>query len=147
AVEGGNSGVPLVDLEGRVHGIITMKSAVTENLGFAVPITPTKPLLAKPNPVAMAKWLTIGALDPEDWQTLLGSRWRQRAGRIIVEGYGFGFGGRSLCLSKRPAPEVPFELQVTVKLDDEAGAAGLVFHADGGGKHYGFYPTRGGRRL
>jgi regulator of sirC expression with transglutaminase-like and TPR domain len=146
-VERGNSGGPLVDLDGRVHGIITMKSAITENLGFAVPINSLKPLLAKPNPVAMAKWLTIGALDPDDWQTLLGARWRQRAGRIAVEGYGFGFGGRSLCLSKRPVPELPFELQVTVKLDDESGAAGLVFQADGGDKHYGFYPTGGGLRL
>src|SRR5262249_2137597 len=33
------------------------------------------------------------------------------------------------------------------KLDDEAGAAGLVFHADGGDRHYGFYPTGGQLRL
>jgi len=32
---------------------------------------------------------------------------------------------------------------VTVKLDNEAGAAGLVFHADGGDRHYGFYPSGG----
>src|SRR5262249_143513 len=35
----------------------------------------------------------------------------------------------------------------TVKLDDESGAAGLVFHADGGNKHYGFYPSAGQLRL
>ena len=34
-----------------------------------------------------------------------------------------------------------------MRLDDEAGAAGLVFHADGGDKHYGFYPTGGQLRL
>src|SRR2546423_1929095 len=62
-VERGNSGGPLVDLQGKVQGIVTMKSAVTENLGFAVPINSLKPLLAKPNPVAMNRWLTIGALD------------------------------------------------------------------------------------
>jgi regulator of sirC expression with transglutaminase-like and TPR domain len=146
-VERGNSGGPLVDLQGKVQGVITMKSAVTENLGFAVPINALKPLLAKPNPVAMNRWLTIGALDQEDWLIHNGARWRQRAGRITVEGYGSGFGGRSMCLSKRVAPEVPFEIQVTVKLDNEAGAAGLAFHADGGDKHYGFYPTGGGFRL
>jgi regulator of sirC expression with transglutaminase-like and TPR domain len=36
---------------------------------------------------------------------------------------------------------------VSVRLDDEAGAAGLAFCADGGEKHYGFYPTGGKLRL
>src|SRR5262249_16725805 len=54
--------------------------------------------------------------------------------------------GRSLCLAKS-TPQVPFELAVSVKLGDESGAAGLVFHADGNEKHYGFYPTNGEFRL
>ncbi len=36
---------------------------------------------------------------------------------------------------------------MTVKLDDEAGAAGLIFGGDGSHKHYGFYPTGGKLRL
>jgi regulator of sirC expression with transglutaminase-like and TPR domain len=52
-----------------------------------------------------------------------------------------------VCLWQKPAPQLPFEVAVTVRLDDEAGAAGLVFHADGGDKHYGFYPTNGQLRL
>src|SRR5262249_13923097 len=51
------------------------------------------------------------------------------------------------CLWQKPSPQLPFEVAVTVRLDDEAGAAGLVFHADGGDKHYGFYPTNGQLRL
>jgi hypothetical protein len=42
---------------------------------------------------------------------------------------------------------VPFEVCVTVRLDDESGAAGLVFHADGSDKHYGFYPSGGELRF
>ncbi|MEO0447687.1 MAG: transglutaminase family protein, partial [Verrucomicrobiota bacterium] len=34
-----------------------------------------------------------------------------------------------------------------VKLDDEAGAAGLLFCGDGGDVHYGFYPSGGSLRL
>jgi regulator of sirC expression with transglutaminase-like and TPR domain len=146
-IEPGNSGGPVIDRQGRVQGIVTMKSAVTENLGFAMPINALRPLIEKPNPTAMARWMTIGALDPSEWQPLMGARWRQRAGRILVEGPGGGFGGRSLCLALEAPPEPPFDLAVEIKLDKEEGAAGLVFCADGGDVHYGFYPSSGRLRL
>lgn len=146
-IEPGNSGGPLVDRQGRVQGIITMKSAVTDNLGFALTVNLLKPLLEKPNPIVMSRWRTIGALDPDKWQTVFGANWRQRAGRVLVDGVGASFGGRSLCLSQASVPELPFECTVTVKLDDEAGAAGLAFCADGSDRHYGFYPTGGQLRL
>jgi regulator of sirC expression with transglutaminase-like and TPR domain len=145
-IEPGNSGGPLLDLQGRVQGILTLKSAVTQNLGFAVEINALRPLLLKPNPIRMDRWLTIGALDRRDWETHLGARWRQRAGRIMVEEPGTGFGGRSFCLSKLPLPELPYEVAVSVRLDDESGAAGLVFAGDAQ-RHYGFYPTGGQLRL
>ena len=146
-VEPGNSGGPLLDLEGRVQGVVSMKSLVTPNLGFAVTVSRLRDLLDRPNPVAMDRWLTIGALDPAEWTPIGGARWRQRAGRIAVSGAGTGFGGRSLCLAVEPPPEPPYEVAVWVKLDDEAGAAGLAFAADGGDRHYGFYPSAGRLRL
>lgn len=146
-IEQGNSGGPLFDMHGRVQGILAMKSVVSDNLGFAVPINALKPLLAHPNPVPMNRWLTIGALDPREWTPLFGAHWRQRAGRILVKGRGSGFGGRSLCLSAADPPDKPFEVAVFVKLDDERGAAGLVFQSDGGDNHYGFYPSNGSLRL
>src|SRR5207253_76807 len=106
-----------------------------------------KPLIAKPNPTLMSRWLTIGTLDPKEWSTLFGANWRQRAGRILVDGMGSSFGGRSICLAQELPPEPPFEIGVTVKLDREEGAAGLVFCADGGDVHYGFYPSNGNLRL
>jgi serine protease Do len=146
-IEPGNSGGPLLDMEGRVQGLLNMKSAVTRNLGFAIPVNTLKPLLEKPNPVPMNRWLTLGALNPHEWETLLGAHWSRKGGRIVVEEPGTGFGGRSLCLSKMPVPPRPYEVTVAVKLDDEAGAAGLVFGSDGGDKHYGFYPSGGNLRL
>src|SRR5262245_16240802 len=124
-VERGNSGGPVVDREGRVIGVMTAKSAVTENLGFAVAVNSLKALLAKPNTVAMKAWQTIGQLDPDDWKPMLGGNWRQRAGRILVEEAGIGFGGRCYCLSMQRVPKLPCEVAVAVKLDDESGAAGL----------------------
>ena len=53
-IEQGNSGGPLIDRRGRAQGILTMKSVVTENLGFAVGINALQPLLKKPNPVPIA---------------------------------------------------------------------------------------------
>jgi serine protease Do len=146
-LERGNSGGPLLDLDGKVQGIVTMKSLVTSNLGFATPVNALKTLIQKPNPIPMSRWLTIGALDPAEWAPVFGARWRQHAGHILVEGEGAGFGGRSLCLWQHPIPAIPFETAVTVRLDDEAGAAGLVFASDGGDNHYGFYPSAGQLRL
>jgi regulator of sirC expression with transglutaminase-like and TPR domain len=146
-IEPGNSGGPLLDLKGRVHGILTLKSALTPNLGFAVPVNLLKSLLDHPNPVPMARWLTIGALNPKEWSPVFGARWSQKAGRIQVEGAGRGFGGRSLCLYQKPVPAPPYEIGVKVRLDDEAGAAGLIFMADGNDVHYGFYPSAGQLRL
>ena len=146
-IEQGNSGGPVLDMDGNVHGIVTLKSQVTNNLGFAVEINALKPLLEKPNRVPMNRWLTIGALDSEQWTPIFGAAWRQRAGRIIVEGKGNGFGGRSLCLSSVDASKRPIEIAVEVKMKQEDGAAGLIFHSDGQDKHYGFYPSSGSIRF
>jgi regulator of sirC expression with transglutaminase-like and TPR domain len=146
-IEPGNSGGPVVDRQARVLGIITRKSAVTANLGFAMPINALKRLLERPNPVSIESWLAIGALDARRWTTLFGGSWRQRAGRIECQGPGDGFGGRTLCLWVGEPPEMPFELMVSVRLEHESGAAGLVFASDGGDRHWGFYPSAGNLRL
>jgi len=148
-IEPGNSGGPVLDLEGRVHGVVTLRSQRTANLGFALPVSALRVLLARPNPVPMARWQTIGALDPALWQAGPGTgvRWSQRAGELRAEGRGDGFGGRALLLSTAPTPALPYELGVRVRLGDETGAAGLVFGADGADRHYGFYPTNGSLRL
>ena len=122
-IEPGNSGGPVVDPEGRMIGVVTIKSLVTKNLGFAVRVAALKPLLEKPNPVPMSRWLTIGRLGPARWSALFGARWQQRGGLIAVSGSGAGFGGMSLCLAERQPPALPFDLAVSVTLDDEAGGA------------------------
>ncbi|WP_298866227.1 transglutaminase family protein [uncultured Gimesia sp.] len=146
-IEPGNSGGPVLDSQGRVQGIVTLKSAVTRNLGYAVNISALKTLLEKPNPVPINRWLTIGTLDERIWKPLFGSRWRQRAGRIMVDGFGAGLGSRSLCVSQEALPELPYEIAVEVKLDEESGAAGLIFYSDENTKHYGFYPSNKNLRI
>jgi regulator of sirC expression with transglutaminase-like and TPR domain len=146
-IEPGNSGGPLLDMKGRVQGVVTLKSALTPNLGFAVPASLVQLLLDRPNPVPMTRWLHLRGVNPKEWTPRLGAHWRQRAGRIEVEDTGTGFGGRSLLLSQQLVPDRPYEIAVEVRLSDEGGAAGLIFEADGGDKHYGFYPSAGQLRL
>src|ERR1019366_2277804 len=69
-IEQGNSGGPVLDMHGKVVGIVTMKSLVTNNLGFAIPVNALKQLLARPNTITMEQWLTIGALDKSEWKTI-----------------------------------------------------------------------------
>ena len=144
-IEPGSSGSPVMDMKGNVHGIIAIKSGAA--MGFAVPINRLKPLLKNPNPIKLEHWLTIGAIDPEEWSVNMGGNWRQRAGMLIASGRGSGFGGRTLCISSRTPPEDKFACEVEVKLHDESGAAGLAFYYDGKDSHYGFYPTTGALRL
>ncbi len=148
-IERGNSGGPLLDRQGRVLGLLTMKSAVTDNLGFAMPVNELKRLISSPNPIPMERWLTVGVLNPKQWLTALGARWTQRSGVIRSESSGSGFGGRTLCLSKNkePTPSETYEVEVHVKLEDESGAAGLLFCAEDEDHHYGFYPSNGKMRL
>src|SRR5690606_27869686 len=131
-IERGNSGGPVLDRDGRVLGVVSLKSQVSQNLGYAVGINALKTLLQDPNPTPMSRWLTIGRLNSRHWQVPDDVRWRQRAARIHVEGRASGLGGRSLIFSRQPLPEGPFEVAVSVKLDEEDGASGLIFHADGG---------------
>ncbi|MCH2203631.1 MAG: trypsin-like peptidase domain-containing protein [Fuerstiella sp.] len=146
AIEPGNSGGPVVDYEGVVVGMVTLKSTATDNIGFAIPISHLRDLNESPNPIPMDRWVTIGALDSQRWEPIGEANWKQRAGRIQVDGRGTGFGGRTLCLLKE-AHDLPVEIEVDVKLGDERGAAGLMMHSDGGDRHYGFYPSAGNIRF
>jgi len=147
-IEPGNSGGPIVNLEGKVLGILTIKSLVTNNLGFAIPAEQLSKLLkTSPVSIPMKAWATIGALNEDLWEPIFQGNWRQRAGRIISEGQGNGIGGRALLLSKIDPPALPFEAEVWVKFKDETGAAGLIFDSDGKDKHFGFYPSNGQMRL
>jgi serine protease Do len=146
-IERGNSGGPLINRQGEVVGILTLKSMKSDNLGFAIPSLAARALSENPNSLSMDAWATIGVLDPRTWGTLNGADWQQRAGVLKVSGLGSGFGGRTMALWKTQEPQGEYEVSVKVKLEEESGAAGLLFCGDGKDRHYGFYPSGGGLRL
>ena len=53
-IERGNSGGPVVDMQGRVHGIVNMKSLREDNVGFAVDAKHLQLLLNQPNPISLS---------------------------------------------------------------------------------------------
>jgi regulator of sirC expression with transglutaminase-like and TPR domain len=144
-IEPGSSGSPALDLNGNVIAILSIKSGGA--MGFGVPVNELKKLLGDLAPIPIKNWLTIGALDELEWKAMMNGSWKQRAGIISAVGLGNGFGGRMLCLNQTKFPKLPYEIEVEVKLENESGAAGLVFHSDGKDRHYGFYPTNGSLRL
>ena len=144
-LEPGSSGSPVLNRHGEVLGVLGIKSGSA--MGFAVPVNQLKSLLENPRPIAIDAWLTIGQLDPTEWKPIMGADWRQRAGIISCTGSGEGFGGRTVCLSQATPPQATWEAEVEVRLEDESGAAGLVFCHDTQGRNYGFYPTAGSLRL
>ena len=144
-IEPGSSGSPALDLNGNVIAILSIKSGGA--MGFGVPVNELKKLLRDLVPIPIKNWLTIGALDELEWKAMMNGSWKQRAGIISAVGLGNGFGGRMLCLNQTKFPKLPYEIEVEVKLENESGAAGLVFHSDGKDRHYGFYPTNGSLRL
>ncbi|QDV24619.1 transglutaminase family protein [Aureliella helgolandensis] len=146
-VQPGNSGGPLVDSQGSVIGIINMKSAIDDNLGFAIPIGQLAMLRENPNPVTIDRWVRLGRIDEKRWTPIFGATWEQRGGLVSARGLGDGFGGRSLCLFREMPDASPKDIAVEVRLDDESGAAGLAFHSDGLHRHYGFYASNGRLRL
>lgn len=147
-IERGNSGGPVLDLDGKVVGLVTLKSLEADDLGYAVPVAALKDLLNSPNPTPMSRWLTIGRLDERRWVVPEDEvRWRQRAGRILAEGKNKSVGGRSICLSTVDLPGDTYEASVVVKIDEEDGAAGLCFATDDQERHYGFYPSSGRLRI
>jgi len=144
-VEADYLGGPLLNIDGEVVGVLSGNRS--ENSGLAIKVSDLERMIATPNPMSMAAWLASAELDPKQWRSVFGAQWYQKDGLIQVNDQGLSFGGRALCLWQTSRPKVPLEISVQVKMDADAGAAGLVFHADGEDQHYGFYPSNGSMRL
>ncbi|MEL0099583.1 MAG: serine protease, partial [Opitutae bacterium] len=144
-IEAGSSGSPVVNRAGEVIAVLTIKSGGA--IGFGVPSQSLADLLQDTKALPIDDWFTIGMLDHEEWHCPMGGNWRQHAGIISASGMGLGFGGRMICLAQYDRLAPPYDLEVEVRLQDESGAAGLVFGADGQDRHFGFYPTNGSLRL
>ena len=55
-IEPGNSGGPVLSMDGHVQGLVTLRSMRTPNLGFAMPASAIRVLLEKPNPMPIERW-------------------------------------------------------------------------------------------
>ena len=53
-IEPGNSGGPVLTSDGKVVGLVTMKSSVKDSVGYALSAKLIRQLIDEPNPVPMA---------------------------------------------------------------------------------------------
>jgi serine protease Do len=147
-IERGNSGGPLVDRTGKLLGLLTLKSVMSENLGFAIPAQAIEQLMQERHPISFTEWVKMGVLSEKIWQPVMGGGWtRQGQGIIRADAWGESVGGHCLCLWQQVPHGDAYEIKVQVRMDDESGAAGLAFAADGADTHYGFYPSAGQLRF
>ncbi len=144
-IEAGSSGSPVINRSGEVIAVLTIKSGGA--MGFGVPSLSLSSLMNDSNPIPIEEWLRIGTLEDDEWARPMGGEWKQIAGVIKASGMGKGFGGRMICLNQNSIIQPPFDLEVEVKLEDESGAAGIVFCSDGMHRNFGFYPTNRSLRL
>ena len=131
-IEPGNSGGPLVDMQGRVQGVLTMKSLVTPNLGFALTVEPAQAAVGQAESDSDVALADDRRARPARMEAAV-RRPLAAAGRPH---HGRRHRARALaaarCACAEPhVPELPFEMAVTVHLNDESGAAGLAFCSDG----------------
>lgn len=141
-VEAGNSGGPVLNTKGEVLGVLSDKSRLTYNLGFAVHVEHLRRLINFPNPVPIKKWLTIGVLNESIWKPYFDGSWKASAGKVIAEGHQELYFNRALLLNLEKNHTFPYEAAVDLKLDNETMAAGLVFGFESDDRHLGFYVER-----
>lgn len=142
-IELGNSGGPLLDAQGQVLGLLTYKSALTDNLGFAVPIERLQDLRRRPNPVSMARWQGLDALDADRWEVALDGNWRSRFGAITVTCYGEQHTGRTLCWRREKVGSKDNEWSVWLRFDPGTGGAGIALAGDDATTHDGLFLSEG----
>jgi len=142
-IELGNSGGPLLDPEGRVLGLLTYKSAITDNLGFAVPIERLRDLRRHPNPMSMARWQGVDALDDDCWEVAFDGNWRSRGGAIAVTCQGERHTGRTICWRREKVGPKDDAWSVWLRFDPGTGGAGIALAGDDEHLHDGLFVSEG----
>ena len=122
-IELGNSGGPLVDQEGRVHGVFHMKSATMQNLGYAVAVDYLRGMLETQSPISMEHWLKITDLPAHRWKANPAKGWRRKAGRIV---YTPNSNTTGLCEWQSELPDVPYVVSVDMRINERSGTGGLL---------------------
>ena len=70
-IEPGSSGSPVINLDGEVVAILSIKSGGA--MGFGVPINALRNLMEENSKeIPIQKWLTIGTLDKLQWKAMMG---------------------------------------------------------------------------
>ncbi|MEM7699901.1 MAG: serine protease [Verrucomicrobiota bacterium] len=132
-VEPGSSGGPVVNTEGKLLGIISLKDLSRPGIGYAISSAMIPQLIQSAQPIPYPEWIEHSVLDLARWEPDLAEDWFRRKGRIhLSEKLRPGRGVR-LCRSvetlSKPTDgteERPIQLFTDVQSHPE-GSAGIAF--------------------
>ncbi len=142
-IELGNSGGPLLNQRGEVLGMLTYKSAITDNLGFATPIAQLKHLRKHSKPVSITRWMGLNALDTNVWTTAYGGSWRSVRGAITASCQGEAGTGRTICWQRQSPANDHNVCRVWIRFDSATGGAGIAFGNRSSDRHGGVFVSEG----
>ncbi|MEM1443710.1 MAG: S1C family serine protease, partial [Verrucomicrobiota bacterium] len=85
AIEQGNSGGPVVDVTGKLVGIVSLKDLRRPGIGYAIPATEIQRLLEETDDVSFDEWMTRNCLPADRWSPDWVSDWSGRGSRVHVQ--------------------------------------------------------------
>ena len=142
-IEQGNSGGPIITSDGNVVGILTLKSSVTDNLGFAVPIIHLIELQRRATPVSMDEWLGIDSINLAEWEPGSAGNWRSSRHAITVTCQGEPTTGRTICWKRSEPKNEHDEWLLWLQFDSFTGGAGIAFGGPDKVNHGGLFVSEG----
>ncbi|MEM0968720.1 MAG: S1C family serine protease [Verrucomicrobiota bacterium] len=141
-VETGNSGGPVVNREGELVGVVSLKDLRRHGLGYAIPSQFVNELLAlEEEPMPMDEWIGRYALPAGRWRAEDPDRWSEIGGQLEWRDDGSGWAQLSNCWSARFAKGGCGLLTVDVH-PGERGFGGLVFASEDGDWEYYWVASR-----
>jgi len=138
-IEKGNSGGPIVNANGSVFGMLTYKSALTRNLGFAIPSSNIDEIKNNHKYLTIEDWLGVSAISRELWLPTTTNTWQKKHNNLETNCTGESISGRSICWKLNEDLSGSIQSKVWLNFDDQTGGAGLAFKFETDQSEYGVF--------
>ena len=142
-IEKGNSGGPIVNANGCVFGMLTYKSALTRNLGFAIPSLNIDEIKNNNRYLSIKDWLGVSAINGDLWLPTTKNTWQKKDNSLETNCTGESISGRSICWKLNEDLSGSIHSRVWLNFDDQTGGAGMAFKFEKDQSDYGVFVSEG----